>query len=128
MSTIIHKLHRAPAAPEPEGFAQWWAQWPSRTIAAGRRAHYAEAFDARTEEIERLRAKLLEMEAVHEDASGKILEALDAERAIWKQRCRSVYDHLHAECYDAAESMLLTMVGPNGRVEAGPTAPQELAR
>ena len=49
------KRHQATAAAEPEGFAQWWAQWPSRTVAAGRRAHYAEAYDARREEIALLR-------------------------------------------------------------------------
>ena len=52
------KRHQAPTAPEPDGFAQWWAQWPSRTVAAGRRAHYAEAYDARTEEIELLRSSI----------------------------------------------------------------------
>lgn len=46
MSKHTCKRNQAPTAAEPDGFAQWWAQWPSRTVAAGRRAHYAEAFAA----------------------------------------------------------------------------------
>lgn len=42
---ITHKTTKAPAAPEPAGFAAWWATW-YHGQAAGRRAHYAEAFAA----------------------------------------------------------------------------------
>lgn len=63
------KRHQAPVAPEPEGFAAWWAQWPSRTVAAGRRAHYAEAYDARREEIEQLKTENHRLRAAASQAS-----------------------------------------------------------
>ncbi len=46
MSKPIRKVLKGPAAHEPVEFVLWWAQCPSRTVAAGRRAHYAEAFAA----------------------------------------------------------------------------------
>jgi hypothetical protein len=41
--------------------------------------------------IERLRARVLELEAAHEDASGAILQAVEAERARWKEAMRKTW-------------------------------------
>lgn len=64
--------------------------------------------DDAANEIERLRARVLELEAVHEDASGEVL----AERERWRGRVR---DHLrcttmsiygtHAECKAARDAL-----------------------
>lgn len=35
-----------PSAPEPYGFAAWWATWYRNGLQHGRRSHYAEAYRA----------------------------------------------------------------------------------
>jgi hypothetical protein len=47
--------------------------------------------DEAADEIVRLRARVLELEAVHEDASGAILEAVAAERERCIEACRGEF-------------------------------------
>lgn len=49
-------------------------------------------YAALADEIERLRAQVLELEAVHEDASGAILQAVAAERERCASLCEDISD------------------------------------
>ena len=60
-------------------------------------------YAALADEIERLRARVLDLEAVHEDASGAILQAVAAERE---------------RCAKAAEEFLTRGRSPLGRAVA----------
>ena len=65
--------------------------------------------EAAADEIASLRARVLELEAVHEDASGAVL----AERERIYAHIRSAMGHAEAGYDDVAWRLLASLVGPN---------------
>ena len=75
-------------------------------------------YAALADEIERLRARVLDLEAVHEDASGAILQAVAAERERWAKLCDSYQPRSRRHEYDRGAGEVLDTLraaasGPN---------------